>query len=96
MTVLQDNARPMGRCPVAHGFDAMGDDYYHDPARHLAEVRDATPVFWYPYLNAWIVTKREDCLTVLSDWQTYSSAATPPRTSRRSIGTSTRRNSWRR
>lgn len=75
MTVLHDEARPAGRCPVAHGFDAMGDDYYRDPARHLAEVRDATPVFWYPYLNAWIVTKREDCLTVLSDWRTYSSAS---------------------
>ncbi|NEC29667.1 cytochrome P450 [Streptomyces sp. SID8111] len=65
----------MGRCPVAHGFDAMGDDYYRDPAAHLAAVRDASPVFWYPHLNAWIVTRREDCLTVLSDWQTYSSAA---------------------
>lgn len=65
----------MGRCPVAHGFDAMGDDYYRDPAGHLATVRDTSPVFWYPHLNAWIVTRREDCLTVLSDWQTYSSAA---------------------
>jgi len=65
----------VGRCPVAHGFDAMGDDYYRDPAGHLATVRDTSPVFWYPHLNAWIVTRREDCLTVLSDWQTYSSAA---------------------
>ncbi|MFD6323256.1 cytochrome P450 [Streptomyces sp. NPDC058442] len=75
MTSLQEEARPMGRCPVAHGFDAMGDDYYRDPAAHLATVRDTSPVFWYPHLNAWIVTRREDCLTVLSDWQTYSSAA---------------------
>ncbi|MEU3100214.1 cytochrome P450 [Streptomyces griseoflavus] len=75
MTSLQDEARPVGRCPVAHGFDAMGDDYYRDPAAHLATVRDTSPVFWYPHLNAWIVTRREDCLTVLSDWQTYSSAA---------------------
>ena len=75
MTALQDEARPAGRCPVAHGFDAMGDDYYRDPARHLAEVRDATPVFWYPYLNAWIVTKREDCMAVLSDWRVFSSAS---------------------
>ena len=75
MTTIDDAARPAGRCPVAHGFDAMGDDYYRDPAGHLAEVRDATPVFWYPYLNAWIVTKRDDCLEVLSDWKTYSSAA---------------------
>lgn len=75
MTAVHDDARPMGRCPVAHGFDAMGDDYYRDPARHLGQVRDATPVFWYPYLNAWIVTRREDCLEVLSDWRTYSSAS---------------------
>ncbi|MGJ3562214.1 hypothetical protein ACR6C2_44665 [Streptomyces sp. INA 01156] len=75
MTSLQEEARPVGRCPVAHGFDAMGDDYYRDPAAHLATVRDTSPVFWYPHLNAWIVTRREDCLTVLSDWQTYSSAA---------------------
>lgn len=75
MTTIDDAARPAGRCPVAHGFDAMGDDYYRDPAGHLAEVRDATPVFWYPYLNAWIVTNRDDCLEVLSDWKTYSSAA---------------------
>ncbi|MBD9733553.1 cytochrome P450/oxidoreductase [Streptomyces sp. H28] len=72
---MQEETRPVGRCPVAHGFDAMGDDYYRDPAGHLAAVRDASPVFWYPHLNAWIVTRREDCLTVLSDWQTYSSAA---------------------
>lgn len=75
MKTPQDEARSVGRCPVAHGFDAMGDDYYRDPAGHLATVRDASPVFWYPHLNAWIVTRREDCLTVLSDWQTYSSAA---------------------
>ncbi|WP_239150691.1 cytochrome P450 [Streptomyces sp. SID8111] len=75
MTSMQEETRPVGRCPVAHGFDAMGDDYYRDPAAHLAAVRDASPVFWYPHLNAWIVTRREDCLTVLSDWQTYSSAA---------------------
>ncbi|TQL18285.1 cytochrome P450/oxidoreductase [Streptomyces sp. SLBN-134] len=75
MKTPQDEARSAGRCPVAHGFDAMGDDYYRDPAGHLATVRDTSPVFWYPHLNAWIVTRREDCLTVLSDWQTYSSAA---------------------
>ncbi|CAL9625506.1 cytochrome P450 [Streptomyces sp. enrichment culture] len=75
MTSMQEEARPTGRCPVAHGFDAMGDDYYRDPAGHLAAVRDTSPVFWYPHLNAWIVTRREDCLTVLSDWQTYSSAS---------------------
>ncbi|MER5634581.1 cytochrome P450 [Streptomyces nitrosporeus] len=64
-----------GRCPVAHGFDAMGDAYYTDPAKHLAEVRGEHPVFFYPYLNAWIVTRRADVEAVLSDWQAFSSAA---------------------
>lgn len=63
------------KCPVAHGFDAMGDAYYRDPAMHFAEVRDETPTFFYPHLNAWIVTRREDALTVLSDWQKFSSAS---------------------
>ncbi|WP_328459278.1 cytochrome P450/oxidoreductase [Actinoplanes sp. NBC_00393] len=62
------------RCPVAHGFDAMSDDYYTDPSMHFAKVRDEHPVFWYPWLNAWIVTRREDVLKVLGDWTEFSSA----------------------
>ncbi|MGW5968745.1 cytochrome P450 [Streptomyces sp. NPDC055186] len=63
-----------GRCPVAHGFDAMSDDYYRDPSAHFAKVRDEHPVFWYPWLNAWIVTRREDVLRVLADWTEFSSS----------------------
>ncbi len=64
-----------GKCPFAHGFDAMGDDYYADPAAHFASVREETPTFFYPHLNAWIITQREDALTVLADWKKFSSAA---------------------
>lgn len=64
-----------GKCPFAHGFDAMGDDYFADPAAHFASVRDETPTFFYPHLNAWIITRREDALTVLGDWKKFSSAA---------------------
>ncbi|WP_081236602.1 cytochrome P450 [Streptomyces viridosporus] len=63
-----------GRCPVAHGFDAMSDDYYRDPSTHFARVRDEHPVFWYPWLNAWVVTRREDVLRVLADWREFSSS----------------------
>jgi len=67
--------RPMGdHHPMSPTFDALGDDYFRDPARHFDAVRRSTPVFWYPHLNAWIVTEREDCLTVLGDWQKFSSA----------------------
>lgn len=70
---------PEARCPVAHTFDTMGDDYYADPARHLDSVRGEHPVFFYPYLNAWIVTRRADVETVLADWQAFSSAANSKR-----------------
>ncbi len=64
-----------GKCPFNHGFDAMGDDYFADPAAHFGSVRDETPTFFYPHLNAWIITRREDALTVLGDWKKFSSAA---------------------
>lgn len=64
---------PAGRCPVAHGFDALGADYFEDPATHFARFRDVTPVFFYPHLNAWIVTRRDDVETVLADWQRFTS-----------------------
>lgn len=75
MTTIDNDVRPVGRCPVAHGFDVSGDDYYRDPAAHLAKFRNETPVFWYAPLHAWVATTKEDCLEVLSDWQTYSSAS---------------------
>lgn len=67
--------QPTGKCPFAPGFDAMGDDYFADPAAHFAAVRDETPTFFYPHLNAWIITRREDALQVLGDWKNFSSAA---------------------
>ena len=68
MTLIDDTR------PTAPDFDAMGDDYYLDPAAHFAKVRGEHPVFFYPWLNAWIVTRREDVLTVLGDWTEFSSA----------------------
>lgn len=64
-----------GHCPVAHGFDVFADAYYRDPALHLAADRDDTPVFWYERLHGWVVTRREDALRILGDWQAFSSAA---------------------
>ncbi len=70
---LTPEAPSASRCPVAHGFDALSDDYFTDPAAHFAKFRDETPVFFYPYLNAWIVNRREDVETVLADWQRFTS-----------------------
>ena len=61
--------------PTIPEFDAMSDDYFADPASYFARFRDDAPVFFYPYLGAWIVTRREDILTVLGDWTDFSNAA---------------------
>jgi len=61
--------------PLVPAFDAMSDEYYEDPAAYFAKFRDEAPVFFYPWLNAWMVTRREDVLTVLGDWTDFSSAA---------------------
>ncbi len=74
MTTTHPHDTTTERAPVSTIFDALGDDYFRDPARHFAGVRQDTPVFWYEHLNSWIVTSREDCLTVLGDWQVFSSA----------------------
>ena len=71
MTITPNTARG----PVAPGFDAMGDDYYRDPARHFTEARGDLDTFFYPYLNAWIVNRRSDAEYVLSDWKMFSSAS---------------------
>ncbi|MGP6175179.1 cytochrome P450 [Corynebacterium sp. A21] len=63
------------KCPVAHDFDAMADAYYVDPGKYLADFSTQTPTFFYPHMNAWIVTGRQDAVTVLSDWKSFSSTA---------------------
>lgn len=65
----------IGKCPVAHSFDAMADDYYIDPAKYLQKFSVETPTFFYPHMNAWIVTRYDDAFEVLTDWQRFSSTA---------------------
>lgn len=57
--------------PVSETFDAMGDTYYRDPARAFEVERDKHSVFWYPYMGAWVVTRKEDVEYVLSDWKLF-------------------------
>ena len=66
---------PMGKCPVAHDFNAMSDAYFLDPAKYIDPFRNDNPTFFYPLMNAWVVTGREDAIKVLSDWKSFSSTS---------------------
>lgn len=46
-----------------------------DPAPVLARARAMQPVFLYPELNYWVVTRERDVERVISDFRTFSSAA---------------------
>lgn len=70
MTELTVN-REVTREPASHVFDALGDAYFRDPAKHFADIRDEMPVFWYPYLKSWVVTRKADVEMVLSDWKRF-------------------------
>ena len=65
------------------GFDPFSPMYLADPYPTLAEVREATPVFFAPALDHWVVTRYEDVRSILTDSGHFSAAnslspLTPP------------------
>jgi len=64
---VNDRARrfPLG----AHlTIDALADDPY--PIFH--ELRAAEPVTWAPQLDMWLLTRRDDIVRVLADWERFT------------------------
>ena len=49
-------------------IDALADDPY--PLFH--ELRTAEPVTWAPELGMWLLTRRDDVLGVLADWERFT------------------------
>ncbi|MEX2031243.1 MAG: hypothetical protein WEA81_00095, partial [Dehalococcoidia bacterium] len=62
-------------------FNPSRPSYIADPYPALARLREEAPVYRSDALDAWIVTSYEHCVTVLQDYETYSSevAAAPGR-----------------
>ncbi|MGH8928262.1 MAG: cytochrome P450 [Acidimicrobiia bacterium] len=42
------------------------------PHRHLARLREAEPVSWLPVLDGWLVTRRDLCIEVMKDADTFT------------------------
>ena len=61
--------------PILEGFDLLSPDYLRDPYPIMARAQRECPVFYYPPLDFWVVTRYEDVVSVLTDWQTFSSRA---------------------
>ena len=56
---------PLGRLVT---IEALADDPY--PIFH--ELRRAEPVTWAPELGMWLLTRRDDIVTVLADWKRFT------------------------
>ncbi|APZ50785.1 cytochrome P450 [Salipiger abyssi] len=59
-------------------FNPTSEAGFRDPAAICIHAREARPVFFYEPLGVWVVTRREDILKVVTEWQTFSSEANNP------------------
>ena len=55
-------------------FDPYSPEVDRDPFDAYRTLREEYPCFWSPEANMWVLSRYEDIVTALSDWQTYSSA----------------------
>ncbi|NTH16722.1 cytochrome P450 [Agrobacterium rhizogenes] len=59
-------------------FNPVSEASFRDPASICQRAREEVPVFFYPPLGVWIVTRHEDVELILTEWTTFSSAANSP------------------
>lgn len=62
-----------GVCPVAH-YDPLSPAIVTDPYPALNELREASPVYYLPELDHYIVTRFDDVEAILLDRDTWSAA----------------------
>ena len=66
--------RPIEAAELASRFDPFRDPYLADPYQFFAEARAASPVFYSPELNYWIVTRYVDVRHVFQTPKLFSAA----------------------
>jgi cytochrome P450 len=71
MTIANESDRAEAPLSLSHLLDP---EVLADPYPLYRRLRSESPVHWDPYLHAWIVTRYEDVITVLSR---FSAARTP-------------------
>ena len=55
-------------------FDPYSPAIDADPFPYYKTLRDEHPCFWSKHANMWVLSRYDDIVTALNDWQTYSSA----------------------
>jgi cytochrome P450 len=61
-------SRPKG----AVSWNPLAPEVIADPHRVYQILRDESPVFWHEALEAWVLTRYEDCRQVLHRWEVFA------------------------
>lgn len=54
-------------------FDPYSPAVDADPFPFYKTLRDEHPCFWSEEANMWVLSRYDDIVTALNDWETYSS-----------------------
>lgn len=66
--------RNLEETPAMFRFDPYSPAIDADPFPFYKVLRDEHPCFWSDEANMWVLSRYDDIVTALNDWQTYSSA----------------------
>jgi cytochrome P450 len=58
--------------PILPDYDPRDPAHRHDPYAVYARLRDASPVFYSPVMKAWVLTRYDDIVAVLTDTRRFS------------------------
>lgn len=61
--------------PTLEGFDPFSQEFLRDPAPTVRRAQKERPVFYYPPLKLWVITRYDDICRAARDWETFSSKA---------------------
>ncbi len=61
--------------PTFTAVDFMSPEYANDRHKYIAEMLRDSPVFYYPPMNLWVISKYDDVKAAFKDYETFSSAA---------------------
>jgi cytochrome P450 len=61
--------------PTLPGFDPLSQEFNANPDPVLEQARRECPVFYWPALDVWVVTRYDDIVEVTKDYKTFSSRA---------------------
>ena len=65
----------MTNLPTFEGFDPFSPEFLKDPVPMIKMAQKECPVFYYPDLRLWVVTRYDDICRAARDYKTFSSRA---------------------